>query len=459
LAAAVFGLIFLIYLWQYLHTGTIIITSSSDGNNYISISFTPDEKGSNKNGAPLKEGQGSISAKLPAGEYVISVHGKVLSVNKTVKLKGRQTLKYSFNPPQVSSAEPVAGVSAGSLAADSSQLIYLDGASQKLNKIDAQNSLDVIAGQTLQSVQWANPGLGLGQDQNNQLYTINNGSVSPLAAPEPYSDSKPVNYTVTQGGQTYLSFGKNLYSGGVGTNYKKIYSLGDIPTLLVASTDKVAVISKPRYGNEQKTSVAIINSTGKLLKKTADFEVGFASWSPDGKKLLLGDYDGGSEIVDTSLNEIAVLPSSNVNSPYWLSNNTLLYGVSNVLWSYDLEKGESVVFSNLTPGDNISAVISDAGQQYVYLAIQKDEGGEIERISLRGQKSPDFIYQLDIFLPKSTDNYAINYVNFTQPIILVQPFEDVEDPASPQGALQAAQSELSQDGFDLSKLQFKINNL
>src|SRR5581483_5844268 len=126
---------------------------------------------------------------VPLGKYIVSVNGKALSVNQTVNLTHHETLRYHLNAPQTSASEPVATASAQGIAANSSQILYLDTSISRLRKVDSQDSLNLLSSQDLQSVKWANTSFGIGQDHDEHLYKIDNGSVSPLNVPFAYGSN------------------------------------------------------------------------------------------------------------------------------------------------------------------------------------------------------------------------------------------------------------------------------
>lgn len=447
-------MLILVFVWRYVHTGKIVVTTN-DKTNVITLTAVKDEDEQSSEGdtAVIKKSQGNLNISVPSGKYVISVSGKLLSVRKNVSLGARQTLTYKLNTPNAVNAEPVTGMAAGSLAANDSQLLFIDSKVNYLSKIDNQNNLSHLGNQSLRNVKWADMTYGVGQDSNERLYVVNNGNIVPLRVPESY-DSK-VNFAVSKNRDIYLSFNKNVYVGS-GNGFKKIYTAESVPSSLIAANGKVAVVFTPPDGSGEEPKVIVLDKSGHVIKK-AEIDGGVGSWSPDGEKLALIDYEESSVIVNEDLKELAVLPNETISHPAWLDSNTLIYNVNNEVWSYNLKEQLASVVSVLTPGSTINEIAVSEDAKYIYAALTNDNGGEIERIGLKGQKAPPIVYQLDAFLPVDLQDSSINYVNFYgSPIILVQPFGDTA--LSPQANLQAAQNELHQDGLDLSQLQLRLGS-
>jgi DNA-binding beta-propeller fold protein YncE len=198
--------------------------------------------------------------------------------------------------------------------------------------------------------------------------------------------------------------------------------------------------------------VEIVSADGRKVKKTS-IEASKIAWSPDGKKLVIANYNNTGGVYDVFLNKVALLPNKNILNSAWLNNDTVLYTADHIMWSYSISKSQSTAVSSLSPDLVISEIAISQDKSYVYLSAQSDDKGEIMRVGLNGQKTPDFVYQLDVFFPKSLSDYQIKYVNFTKPTILVQSYSD----SPSKNYIQAASTELQADGFDVSKLEIKYS--
>ena len=451
-------LFLLFWGWGYIHKGKLVITTNNP-ENIITLTSARATSGT-KNSLPIRQVQGHLSVTLSVGKYTLSVSGKVLSLNQVIDIHAHKTQIYNLNPPAISSPEPVTSFSGSGIAADGSQLSFIQSGRQSLMRVDSQNIVTTLGGgQSLQTIRWANPDYGVGQDSQGHLYTINNGSVTLLKVPEAYDASKPVNFSLTPGRQIYLSFGSTIYSGNEGSGFKKIYSSASNAPKLAASDSSLAVLESQDESSEDqslptqtvnknhKSSVAVIDKNGKLIKKISIRTI-FATWSPNSQRLALTTYDSSSYIYDNSLNQLATIPNHNTANLKWLNNDVILYSVDNKLWTYSLQKGQAVAVANLSPESTIGEIAVDKDAHFIYLSVIASQGGGIKRVGLSGQKVADFVYQLDVFLPTTKGQCTIDYVNFTRPTI------SVTTAGSPSAACQnTAKDELRQDGFDLSQLQ------
>lgn len=439
LVAAVGFIIVIAIAWQLIsfltHGRMIVSTDNSSDTIYI--------KRDGSDGF-IRTGHTSISLTLKTGRYIVSVQGNSIASTQVVNLKSRQTLNLRINPVSASGVEPVSDHNASDIAADSQNLSALDPISGTLYRIDSANNIVPLPiSQTFRSIQWINPLRGVAQDTAGRLYLIDQSTVSPLNVPFDYAQAGPVNYTVTAGGSIYVSAGNTVYAGGA-TGFKKMYTASAAPSLLAAQNGSLAVVEELEGNSGQDNSRITIIAGGEVsVKQTGSF---VAAWSQNGRYLAISGRDGG-EVIDVKAKHVAALPHPNLSSPVWLDENTLVYAVSDQLWSYNIQTQQGRLVANMPLGAPISGAALTADKSYLYLSVRSITDGsrtKIKRVGLKGQAVDKAVYQLQDMTPQSVDLCFLDLVNFTKPTVTVSP--------GTPACLQAAQTKLQQSGFNLSAL-------
>ncbi len=435
-------------IWRFYHTGKIVVTS--DSSNSITITSLKDP-GHALNKPHSWHGTGKLSVVVPFGNYAIRVKDRTVSIEQTAALLSHKTLRYDLRPAVAAVPEPVASIKASFLSVGVDRLSYLDSQGQLPSFITTTGSIAQIGQTPLGSVKWADSNYGVGQDAAGRLYVIDGDTLADLATPEVPGSSNPVSYSIAPDRQIYLAFGTRIYAGNPSGGFKKIYTAALAPTELAASRQRVALVYSPANGSSSKPFITLVGTSGKFVK-TLSGEAGLVSWSPDGSRLAVADYDGGASVFDNNLGFVQELSTDNISQLAWLNNDVLLYGVANLLWSHDVRSGRSTVIATLTPDRTIREVVPDTTRSYAYLTSDTPAGGEIDRVGLKGQSAPAFVYKLAVFLPVSLDQCLVGFTNFSQPTIVLSPFSQV----TAGGCEQAARSNLQDDQIDTSKLNFFI---
>ncbi len=449
------GIGVLAWLFNYLSTGTIILTTNESGST-ITLQRT-------SQGKPfVKIGLGSLNVTATHGQYLATVkNGSQVSEQVINFNSGHKTLRYSIALSRLLQVEPVAYQNASNIAASNTELVYLDSGNENIYKIDGQNNLAAInSSQQFRSVKWANASFGVGQDNNGQLYTIDDGAISPLRVPFSYG-ATAVSFDVSENKQIYVSYGADVYAGGPAGNFKKIYTAAYSNLLLAAGVNKVVVADEVvgQSVNTPSPVLAVVDTSGSVIKKNEAGEIVKLALSPSGQYLVSVNKSYVS-VYDSSLNQIAIVPnSSSVGYITWLDNNKFLYTSGNELWSYDLNNQSAELQANMPFfASSITGLSLSGDRSYVYLTANGpsfDNKYALLRVGLNEQQFPDYINKLQGILPMTLNDCSLSLVNFTQPpTILVTSFPNSN--LSAQAYLQEAQNELNQDGFDLSKLQFKL---
>lgn len=438
--AAVFFVVIATNLVEYLHSGTVIISAPPSQSTIIVVGLN-----SNKH---YGQGHGKLAIRLPAGSYVITAQGHVNTTNRIVFVKARQTIRYNFAPTKTILPEPITAAAASSLSADSAQLYYIDSSAQRLYRIDDQDNISTIGNNTsLTSVSWASPGYGVGQDTSGNLYLINGSSVTSLSLPPEFSPGRRVSFVATSDKKLFLSIDRDLYYGDISSNLAKIYSFGSTPAQLFASNGKVGVVFVSNKSG--KSSISVLDGSGRSIASATNFVDGSYSWSNDGQYVAVDSSEGVGSLLNSSLHQIATLPNK-ATALAWLNSDMLFYATGNGLWSYSITTKTSSLVAQVDPGNSINQISVDGSASYAYLSITKQSGlSEVVRVGLNNQTRQKFVYQMDAFLPKTSRGCYLNFVNFGPPSILAE----TDKPSSVCSA--AVEDEIINDGFSLDET--KVN--
>jgi hypothetical protein len=449
---------FLFMLWNYFSTGKIIITTDNPNN---TITLKKITEGDDKGQQSVLSAHNKLSIKTKTGRYIVLVEGNSVATSKQINLTAHKTMQYEINPINATGVEPVLYRDVQNVAVDSNKLAFADGTTGSLFTIDGVNNLATIASTVaFQTVKWVNPSLGLGQDNNGRLYVINNGIVSPLKVPFVYG-SKSINFDIFSATQVYLSFGADIYYGNLNGSFKRIYSATSNFPVLAAGTGGRLAVANPsvKQANPVPPMLATIDASGAIIKK--ELNSGVLSWSPDGQYLLSVD-EQGADLYDNNLKQVDAIatPDSSVGQAIWLDNSRIIYSTNDQLWIYDIVTREAQNIANMPQAASITEISTSQDKSYIYLVVQNDANAKsLKRVGLKGQTTPDYVFNLQSIMPLSLDNYSMSLINFgasnTPPAILVRPFSST---ASSSLYLQAAKTELQQRGFNINQLQFKLES-
>jgi hypothetical protein len=450
-------------LINYLSVGTLIITtgSSQDSINLTKVNTSLNSTTGSAAKDFSKEAKGSLSIKLKPGGYLVAVQNSASSTSRYVKVMAHKTERINIALLSTSGVEPVVDDNAQNIVADSSHLLYLNPSDSSLNQLNGQNEHTESGNQYgLRSIAWADTNYGVGQDSDGQLFTIKSGAISPLQSPASGQNDTSLVYAVAPNREVYFSLGSAVYAGTETGGFKQIYTHNTSGSFLVAGLDKVALVNigDVQNGNGGKgvvisPSITVVTIAGKVVKMTLTLSA--AAWSQHGTYLAVATGAAG-EVLDGSLHQIATIPQRNFKNLTWLDDNTLFYSVQDQLWSYDLLSQSSRLITNMPLGDSIQEIAISTDKAYVYLATaDTNKNITVRRVGLKDQKVPDFIYQLQDILPQEVTNpgYEMRLYNFAgKPTVTVIPNDGPHSTPPLQSAMQTLQGE----GFDLSKLQFEL---
>jgi hypothetical protein len=444
---------FALWFWHFYTTGKIIITTNNS-NNTISLVKSAD---SDEASAKKYTARGNLTLNLPAGNYTLSVEGNSIATNQVIKVKGHKTQSYNINPVNTSGVEPVVSQPAQNLTISSSELDYLNSNTGILFKVDSQNNVVKLAAQQFKVIKWASQGTGVGQGEDGNLYIVNGGTINQLNLPFAYK-GEASGFSISPSKNIYVSDGADVYAGNLGGNFKKIYTANSTSPVIVAGLNKVAVADEVIQSTSTVDPLlAVISTSGKTIKKGES--AGKLFWSPGGKYLISTDEDS-AKIYNDSLNLVGTIASKTfVEQVAWVNDNMLFYTSNDQVWSYDITSNKAQLTANMPLADSITELTINPDKSYIYLVTHNNSGDNyaIRRVGLQNQQVQNFLYQLQDILPRTLNNSTLSLVNFGQPpTVVVTPFPDSD--ASSQAILQEGQTELQQDGFDLSKLRIQLGS-
>lgn len=456
-SALVFLLVAL-WVYKYLSTGTITVTTD-DPDNYVAVSQILE--GKSQTGAYNKQAPHKLTVRVKPGQYELTATSRTIGTSKIVTLKARQHISFDLNPSSISFTEPVLGQGATSIAADASQMLFIDPVSGYLMRIDSANNLSSVdTAHIYKSAVWSGTNFGVAQDNTNSLFTITDGAVSKVQLPFPIdSSASNVTYTVAPDNTIYVSNAGDIYMGGASGAFKKIYTAKHDTVKLSASNGLVAITytgEGDSEGNEssvQPPNITVIDTDGKVVGAQDGAKLYNPEWSKDGKYLAVqGEH--GYIIFNKSLGQVLAVPTDDPSGLSWINSTDFLYGIKNQLWQYSLSKNQSQKISQVSLGiDEISASTDGAYAYVVSGSPLKKDTLEVTRTGLKGQSVPDKIQNLDLIFPEDTNGCSINYVNFSRLEVTVR----YSSTATPDFCVNVAKKDLRYYSIDSEKFQFTVN--
>ncbi len=442
------------WIFSYLNSAEITVSSNS-ATNYVSIiPIINGEQVNNKAQHRIH----IISLRVKPGSYAISAFNKVSSVSRVINIKAHQNLSFNLDVVTASAPEPVYGNSITGLNATTNQLVFLDS-DNLLTGIDANNNVTKIFPDTrLYDLKWSSQTLGIARDENKNIYLINNLNVTKLNLPFAVSSNLGVSYGVSNGGNVYVSQGTAIYKGSLGGNFQKIYSSNEaIESMSVSNGFVAVVVSKNASSPDPTNSILLINDGGKIVRNS--YDANQVLWSPDGK-YMLASGQSGFIILNSSLNQIASIPSITANNFSWGADDNLFYSQVATLWTYIVNQSQSIKLADMPAKAAIVGVFSDDSNQYIYVAAtgtntlnnNSSSASQLLRVGLKGQSFSGTLTSLSAFLPETLGYCAINYINFTHPTIQSEfPFT-----GSQQNCQSLAQGELQTYGLDINSFNYNF---
>lgn len=449
MAVVVLGILAIIsqLLTNYFTKGQIVAVSNNP-----SITITLSNLSTGKLIVQSKE---KLTATVHTGEYLLAATDSSGAVQQIATIKAHHTVHYSISPSPTSSMEPVSDGTSQDIIADNSHVLFLNS-DGNLSEIDTDNSLKVInTSISFKTIQWINSGYGVGQDKNGLLYSIIDGSIEPLNITIPNRTDWPL-YAVAPNHQIYIAVGTAVYKADSAGRLQQIYTAASDPTLLVAGNTEVIAISShdssdSLSSNDKNSAVIAIIGKKTIKKNISTFT---AALSPDEKYLAVSTTKGG-EILDTNLNKVAALTTSNLGTPVWLSGTVLAYSVNDQLWSYDVTSQRSQLLSNAPLKGTITELSMSSDGAYIYAGVTHIQSAPvIKRFGLHNQPVSATLNILQNIMPYTGSDYFMTLTNFTKPMITVQPVTPLTNTNSQY--IQEATKQLQQLGIDTSQVEIKL---
>jgi hypothetical protein len=434
----------LIWLWVFLNTSNLTIITNNP-NNDISLRGISDPNFSINT-------KGGVETSLHNGKYTLTVTGNSNAISQVVDLKSRQHLTLTLNPKDPSGVEPVINREAQNLAINKDHLVYLDQTSSLLYQVDSQNLIKSLNNQrTFSSVKWADANYGIAQaDNSEQLFRMNNGSISSLELPFSY-DGKNISYSISKDRGIFVAHEGNVYYAK-NDNFKKVYTSKSKSLFINSGGSNVLVAAaSEEEGENSDRGIVVVNSSGKVFSAN-DINAYVSAWSPDGEKVAVSS-DSGGLILDKKLKKIATIPTGGIGSMVWLNNDTLFYSSNDSLWRFDISNEKSQIIANAPLGGQIIETAINEDLSYIYLSVSDaNDSLSVKKVGLKNQVVPDYVFKLQDVLPKSEYQYTIELINFTRLVVWVHSVPNVPS----VGYEKAATEDLRSDGFNTSNFELRF---
>ena len=421
IAGIIFVALAALLLVHYLHTGTLVVTSTK--NAVIQVTDT--------SGKTVAQGTGKLTAHLTQGTYTLAVGSKALVTNKPITIHGRQTLTEHIMPTQPKTIEPVTPGSATSVTANATHLQYIDsvGVLQRIDDTNHKISLNNNAAPVL-AIAWADSNFGAMIGSDGVVYTIDHGSAQPLSLTIPDITNHYSTIAVTPDHHIYVSQDNYLYFGDE-SGFSKIYTTQNPIVLLKATGNAVAVLTNKTVTQDGQAGVLAKlmtvtptgNQVGAMDFPTTDSRSAqpVLTWSPNGKLLAVSNGGPLASLYNNQLQKLVSLPTQDVTSMAWQDNDTLYFSTSkdSLLWQYSRQAGSATGIANATTGNTISDIAVSDDHASVYFTVTNTDASQsqLERISLTDTNKSSTVYQLGFFFPATLPDCSVSFVNFTQPTL------------------------------------------
>ena len=442
-------LLILIIAYYVLTRGSLTVTT----NNPNAVIAVIKSSGTSNQQTTVATGASRLSTNLYEGTYEVFVSNKTQSTSQEITVKALHKNVYHLNLPNQIEAQSVLPNGVTGLTASSTQLQYVDSDTGTLTQVGASGIPTVVDPlHSFTSVKWANPGFGIGQASNGQLYTIENGSVNPLVVPFSYTNGVTVNYSVGPTGRVFVSYGSTIYVGQDGSGFHKYFTASSKDPQLFAGTSSLAVLNST---GEFKAKLTVISSSGSSI--TNEIDAGGIVWSPNDQEFVTtGDGNDAATLYTSTLKQTGVLLEGggagvNPNGAVWLDNEHLIYGRGQNLWEYNPVSRQANVLSSLSAGQTITNTFLSQDKTYVYLTGTNQTNGDIlVRVGLTAQtqQGPSYASGLDVLYPNSTNKCSFSYSNFIRLDLIIATWTD-QSYCMSQAQAQLNQYSLPASGFTI----------
>ena len=432
------------FVLHLVTTGTLTVKTGSNTANIV-VSSPVIQNGPERGTAvTTKKGTGSLTIRLRAGTYIVSVQSGAFQTNQSVNVGDLSHKTVDLSSSAVNDAvEPVFYESVQNIMVDSSRMIYLSNDFSGIEYINDENEdTQINANQYFTSVDWADAQYGVAQNRSGQLYVIDGTSDHPLKSPISGKNDSSAAFAVAANRTIYIGLGSNVYRGTEGGGFKQIYSGFSSLDSLVAANDKVLVINPGRLS--ESGSATVINTNGQEVHKSFGYALsGWSPWSKGGKYIVIS-LNSKPELFNTSLNQVVTMPQDVViNNGAWLDDNTLFYYIAGQVWSYSLSQNKSELIATMPEQKLIQGISLSADGSYIYATVSSNNNvypDAVFRVGLQGQQISSDISTLSDVLPINSSTYTIGLRNFSgPPVIEVTTYQGNSLSAAQQSAEQTIQ--------------------
>ena len=430
---------------KFLNSGLLIIHTDNALNEILIEKINKEER------ETIHSQKGETKIRLPAGDYSVTVSKSSFQATQTVEVKRQKTVEYNICPGSAYSVEPVINQGGFDLAVSERLMRFIDYDTHKLNSLRDNSLVTPFATDVrFASINWVSPDFGLGQDDSNNLYVIENDQVSKLTLPAEGNFSRKLISAPSDKEKFFVSDGKSIFRGDYNKNYRKLYESEAEKMVLKTRGDLLLFLEIENFeeGVNPQAETKLINSSGEVKKvgQTADD----VAVSPGGNYFSLNTGES-IVIMSQSLKKVGVLPSVESGRMEWLDDKTLLFSKESELWSYNTQAQKSSLIANMPLAPLILELQVDETRQYVYVVVGAEDntGVQIKRVGLKSQKIAESLIQLQDILPLTVDDCEIDLVNFSHLIITATPIFTHES------CVSKAQGALGSRSIDLSSIDFR----
>lgn len=435
----------------YVTSGSVTVATGTNSANITVTSVPPLQKETAEQGtkpAVAKTGTGTLTTRVHAGSYIVTVQNGVTQESRLVKVGWLSSTSITIKPGGLTATEPVLYESVQNIAAGSSRLVYLNNDFNGIEYVNDQNQdVQVNANAYFTSVSWANPEYGVAQDNSGKLYVINGSNASLLQSPisNLVSDAG-ASYAIAPNRTIYIALGSKVYRGTDNGNFTQIYSDFSSSDSLVAANNQVLLINPNIGGSSDSGTATIVTTSDKVINKNFGYPVGgWTPWSQNGKYIVIS-VDSIPEIFDASLNHVGNIPSlPAISIGTWAGDSTLYYAAGDQLWTYDVADNDTKLIALAPDNKNIQDIAVSSDGSYVY-ATASDTNDTyprlVFRVGLKGQGLSSDLSALQDVLPVNTSTFSIGLRNFSsssQPVIDVTTYPGTDE----NDALQQSQGIIS----------------
>ena len=435
--------------YHYATTATITIVSDDPKNAISIVKLSTQSAGQN--------GYGRLTVRVSPGAYGVTVSGRTSTTKKTVTLEARHNQRYAINLRNLSDAEPVLSFGAYGITADNNRLFFVDMRDNLLYQVQSNGPATAVdSNLKFSSVKWHSPGYGVALSLNKDaLYTIKDGQVARLKLP---FSSGHIDYDFTIDQTLLVTDGSVIYQQLASGNYSKLYSAvnSSIFSLTAGNNRLLVGQNKTTAKTGDDAIYLILDEHGKQLASRTGLSLYNARWSPDGKVLVVSS-PSDTTLYGDRFEVVGQLPDKNVLGLAWLDDNTLMYGLGDGLYRYDLGSKTGYQLLKVTGNSGVSGVYpnQDGSQIYFLTEVSGRGNGQAYAVMRASLSTPpnSVVFTIGAFFPLQFDQCTVDFINFIRPAIAITPY----GPTVAAGCQQQTKTLLNKAGVAETNYSFYTN--